>query len=427
MLDTVFVSGNNTGNFNCDGVNDHTEINAALKEAGQDGSPVYLKGSFRYVIDSPLLLYPDAVLEGDKNACLTVKNNSSLGRDVPLIKQVSPNQNNRGKIIIRGFEIDGNYSGNSKDPRGQSYRTLMWLYYDDVEVCNMYLHDSHNDGLKVQYSNNVHFHDNRVFKLGHEAMYAISCNNVISENNNVRTMTNTATRIRNTNHVIIRNNEVWTIFEEDAGGPGFQVERAGGVMNDIEIYNNNIHDTYGPGIWLVSSGGSAYPRSEVGGVRIHDNKFSRCGTHKTYDWLGGIVTSGFYDTVIENNVFDGCYGAGILIKKALGLQPNGNSGKYNTVVKNNIIKNTIKMKCGNGGQGIRNEAYSDHSVTSEGNYIFDNVSGPYFNVSGNDFLYPAPEKPEEPEKQAFLMFECTEEELKKIKETNPDRTILRRE
>jgi hypothetical protein len=379
-----------------------------------------LKGTEHYVIDSPLLLFKDTILEGDPTACITIKDNNTWGRDTPLIKQASPSQSNTGKIIIKGFEIDGNYSGNSSKPRGNSYYTLMWLYYDDVEVCNMYLHDSHNDGLKIQYSNSVHFHDNRVYKLGHEAMYCISCNNVISENNWVRTKTNTATRIRNTNHVKIRNNEVFTEFEEDGGGPGFQIERAGGIMNDIEIYNNNIHDTYGPGIWLVSSGGSAYPKSEVGGVRIHDNKFTRCGTHATYDWLGGIVTSGFYDTVIENNEFDGCYGAGVLIKKALGLQPNGNSGKYNTVVKNNIIKNTIKMKCGNGGQGIRNEAYSDHAVTSEGNYIFDNIAGSYYNASGNDF-YSAPM--EKPEKSTFLMLECTDDKLNKIKEMN--RTILR--
>lgn len=372
------------------------------------------------MIDSSLLLYKNTIFEGDKNAVLTIKNNNTWGRDVPLISQASPSQSNTGKIIIRGFEIDGNYAGNSSKPRGNSYYTLMWLYYDDVEISNMYLHDSHNDGLKIQYSNSVHFHDNRVYKLGHEAMYAISCQNVISENNNVRTMTNSATRIRNSNHVIIRNNEVWTIFEEDAGGPGFQIERAGGVMTDIEVYGNNIHDTYGPGIWLIASGGPTYTREEVHGVHIYNNTFSRCGTHATYDWLAGIETSGFYDTLIENNVFTGNYGAAVLVKNALGQKPNGVSGKYNTTVRNNKISGTIKMKCGVGGQGIRNESSGEHIVISEGNYIYDNEKGPYFNVSGNDF-YSAPV--EKPDKSTFLMLDCTEDELNKIKEIN--RTILR--
>jgi Disaggregatase related/Pectate lyase superfamily protein len=425
MGKTVYVSGDGSGDFNCDGKDDHIEINKAL--AYQIENPehsVYFKGKFKYTIDSPLQIGNNVILEGDPTACITIKNGNTWGRDTPLIQQKSPSQSNPSKIIIRDFEIDGNYAGNSNKPRGNSYHTLMWLYYSDVEVCNMYLHDSHNDGLKIQYSNNVHFHDNRVYKLGHEAMYCLTCNNVISENNNIRTMTNTATRIRNTNHVIIRNNEVWTVFEEDAGGPGFQIERTSGLMNDIEVYGNNIHDTYGPGIWLIGANDSPYTRDQVHGVHIHDNTFSRCGTHKTYDWLAGIITSGFYDTLIENNVFEGNYGAGVLIKNAFGLPAGGTSGKYNTIVRNNEITGTIKMKCGNGGQGIRNETPSTHTVTSEGNYIYENVGGAYYNVSSNnDYLYPPVDEPDKP---SYLLFECTESQIEDIKMKYPDKPILRK-
>ena len=68
----------------------------------------------------------------------------------------------------------------------------------------------------------------------------------------------------------------------------------------------------GPGIWLVGYG-KAYPREEAQNVRIHNNIFYNTGTNPSIDWVGGIVTSGFYDTLIENNVFDGVYHAAIAL------------------------------------------------------------------------------------------------------------------
>ena len=57
--------------------------------------------------------------------------------------------------------------------RGDGFDNLVMLYYDDIEVCNMYLHDSLGDGLRVKYSQNVKFHDNRIYMLGHDGLYAI--------------------------------------------------------------------------------------------------------------------------------------------------------------------------------------------------------------------------------------------------------------
>lgn len=418
----------------CDGSNDHKEINQALKDAGQDDSTVHFKGPFRYVIDSPLLMYKNTVLEGDKTAVLTIKDNSSLGKDVPLIKQASPSRTNKGKLTLRNFEIDGNYAGNSDDPRGKSFRTLMWFYYDDVEVYDMYLHDGHNDGLKVHYSNSVKFYRNKIYKLGHDALYALQCQNIDYYNNDCRTKTNSACRLYNSNHAKIHDNTIYTQFEEDAGGPGIQIQyiresNIDVIMDDIEVYNNKIYDTYGPGVWLIAYGNNntPYAKSEACNVHIHHNTFKGCGTHKTYDWLTGIETSGFYDTLIEDNVFDGCYGAAVLADYfSSGLAPDGKDGKYKIFVKNNTIKNTQKMKCGKGGQGLRNEYPETHTIISESNYIYDNEEGPYFNVSSTSDIYHAPDIPEIPGKPAFLMLECTEAELSEIEKTYPKRTILRK-
>ena len=310
----------------------------------------------------------------------------------------------------------------------------MWLYNVDIEVHHMNLQNSHNDGIKAMYAKSVSVHDNNIYKLGHEGLYAIKCDKVDYYNNTCRTKTNSACRLYNSNHAKIHDNKIYTEFEDDAGGPGIQIqyirEDKAQPMNDIEVYNNKIYDTYGPGIWLIANG-EPYAKWEAQGVHIHDNTFTGCGTHATYNWLAGIETSGFYDTLIERNVFDGCYGAAVMADYfSPGLAPTGTGGKYQIFVRNNIIKNTRRMKQGTGGQALRNEYPETHTIVSESNYIFDNEKGPYYNVtSGQDHLYPPPEKPEEPQepdRPAFLMLDCTEEELQDIKTLCKDKTIYRR-
>ena len=63
-------------------------------------------------------------------------------------------------------------------------------------------------------------------------------------------------------------------------------------MDDIEVYNNTIYNTYGPGIWLVGYDNS-YSTEEAQNVQIHHNIFYSTGTNPNIDWVGGIVTSGF--------------------------------------------------------------------------------------------------------------------------------------
>ena len=385
---TVYVSGDGSGDFNCDGKDDHVQINQALKYVKDNSAytTVYLKGPFTYVIDSPLLMYSNTILEGDSNAVITIEDDNSWGKDIPLIKQASPSKTNPGKIIIRGFEIDGNYEGNTDKPRGSSYHTLMWFYYDDVEVYNMYLHDSHNDGLKIKESNSVKFHDNKIYKLGHEGLYAIQCENIEYYNNTCRTKTNSACRLYNSNHAKIHDNIIYTEFESDAGGPGIQIQYirkdVAQPMNDIEVYNNTIYDTYGPGIWLIAYGES-YAKSEAANVHIHHNIFYDCGTQPNYDWVCGIVTSGFDNTTIENNVFDGNYHTAVALQAPFNLNPPGTG--YTTIVRNNIISNTKqrKYKPSGTGNGVVNYLTGTHSFILENNCFYNNTGGDYKNTDAS--------------------------------------------
>ena len=188
---------------------------------------------------------------------------------------------------------------------------IYFLNSKNIQVHDMYMHDGHGDGLKVERSSNIQFYNNKVYKLGHDGLYAIDCQNVEAWNNKITCRTNSGLRIWNSNHVKFHDNVIDSFYHWSAGGPGIQIQKSTGVMNDIEVYNNTIHNTYGPGIWLLGYGDS-YSKEEAQNVYIHHNIFYSTGTNPSIDWVGGIVTSGFYNTLVENNVFDGTYHAAVI-------------------------------------------------------------------------------------------------------------------
>jgi uncharacterized membrane protein len=401
----VYVSGDGSGDFNCDGKDDQVQINQALEFVAENSAytTVYLKGPFTYRLGDSLIIDSNTILEGDSNAVLTVHTDSLWAAEKPMIKQSNPKESTKGYIIIRGFEINGQADtlnskfASSKDVtelRGDGYYNMMLLYYDNVEISNMYLHDSLGDGLKVKYSQNVTFYDNRIYKLGHDGLFAIKCNNVDAWNNSVRCKTNSAVRIWNANHIKIHDNVIYTVYEPDAGGPGIQIQyikesSSPYIMDDIEVYNNTIYDTYGPGIWLIAYG-NAYAKTEAQNVHIHHNIFYGCGTHPTYNWVCGIETSGFNNTLIENNVFDGNYHAAVALQAALDLTPPGTG--YTTIVRNNIISNTKQRKYqpSGTGNGVVNYLTGTHSFILENNCFYNNTGGNYKNVKSTTEIYADP-------------------------------------
>jgi hypothetical protein len=164
-------------------------------------------------------------------------------------------------------------------------------------------------------------------------------------------------------------------------------------MNDIEVYNNTIHNTYGPGIWLLGYGNS-YPREEAQDVYIHHNIFYSTGTNPSIDWVGGVLTSGFYNTLIENNVFDGTYHAAII-----HMYPTGDSTNlspkdtgYTTIVRNNIIVNTLQRTKdpGGTGYGIINYLPETHSFVLENNCLYNNSAGDYRNARSTSDIHVDP-------------------------------------
>jgi Disaggregatase related len=371
----VYVTTDGSGDFNCDGTDDQVEINKALAYVAENPqfSTVYLRGHSTYVISNSIFIGSNTVFEGDPTAVIKLKDKAGWKEEKPLITQIDSagNQN----IIIKGFEIDGNHDNNSELDRGKGYYNLIhFVNSENIQVHDIYMHDSHGDGLKVSRSSNIQFYNNTVYKLGHDALYTISSSNVEAWNNNITSRTNSGLRVYNTNHVKFNNN---AIDSEGEGGAGIEVQKAdpSTVMDDIEICNNLLYETNAAGVWITGYG-SKYSKDSAKDVYIHHNKFYKTGTNQGADWAGGIVLNGFNNTLIENNLFDGCYGAAIAHKQVTNEFSAPGSG-YTTVVKNNIIVNTQPSHAAGKGYAIYNKLRNTHSFILENNCLSNNAGGNY--------------------------------------------------
>jgi hypothetical protein len=396
---TVFVAGDGSGDFNCDGSDDQVEINQALEYVAENPqfTAVHLKGPRTYVISDSIFIGSNTALEGDSTAVIKLANNAGWPPMKPLIQQMSNSGNDN--ITVRGFEVNGNYAGNSEITLGRGYYNIMYFNNcKNVKVSNMYVHDGMGDGLRIENSSDIRFYNNKVYKLGHDGLYAINCLMVDAWNNRITCRTDSGLRAWDSNHVKFHDNVIDSFYHWSAGGPGIQIEKSQGIVNDVEIYNNTIHDTYGPGIWLIGYEES-YPKKEAQNVHIYHNILYNTGTNPSIDWVGGIVTSGFYDTLIENNVFDGVYHAAIVhmypsvstgVDSGVDLSPQGKG--YTTIVRNNIIVNTQERANDlNGtGYGIINYLPKTHTFILENNCLYKNAGGNYKNANSTTDIYADP-------------------------------------
>lgn len=389
----IYVAGDGSGDFNCDGKDDHIQINEALKFVAENPeyTTVHLKGPFTYVVDDTLLIGSNTILEGESGAKIKLADHADWVTMKPMIQQM--NESGNENIVVRYLEIDGNHDRNTEVARGDGYYNMIYfIHCNNVKVHNMFMHDGHGDGLRLKFGENAEFYNNKIYKLGHEGFFAIEYMNIEAWNNTITCRTDSGIRIWNSNHVSFHDNAIDSFYDWSAGGPGIQIQKTAGVMDDIEIFDNIISNTYGPGIWLVNSDSSS-TSEDAKNVHIHHNIFYNTGTNPNIDWVGGIVTSGFHDTLIENNVFDSVYHAAIVQMYPAGstdLSPKGSG--YVTIVRNNIITNTLKRteQPEGTGYGVINSLSGTHDFVLENNCFYSNEAGDYKNANSTSDIHLNP-------------------------------------
>ncbi|MDD4250551.1 MAG: hypothetical protein PHT13_15815, partial [Methanosarcina sp.] len=111
----VYVSGSGGGNYNCDGTDDHIQIQQALTYAASNaGTTVYLKGPFTYNVDPNKMYVPShTTITGDSTAVIKL---TKLDPNFPTpsvtraIFQAA--ESTTQDITFHGFEIDANAKNN---------------------------------------------------------------------------------------------------------------------------------------------------------------------------------------------------------------------------------------------------------------------------------------------------------------------------
>ena len=370
----VYVDTDGSGDYNCDGTDDHVQINQALAFVGNTAGyyTVHLNSS-TYWIDATLNMYEDTTLQGDSDAEIKLIDEAGWNRNIPLIANEPGSSNN---FTIHGFEIDGN-SENQSVSRGDTFYNMMYFHNCfNITVTNMRLEWGTCDGLKVECiapyigtSAYITFTNNSVYKLGHDVLYVKRLNNVTVAHNDVFTRTNSAFRLSNSGNAKIYNN---TIHSEIAGwstGPGIELDKSTGYISEnVEIYNNTFYTLNGAGIWIVGIDTDDVIRGKD--VHIHHNIFYNVGQYwsDTGYSNAAIIIGQFNNTIVENNVIDDGGHAGIKYYVYSDMDAS-----FTTTVRNNII-----MNCDNNvAVGIWNYDDSKHEFISENNCIYGNTGGAY--------------------------------------------------
>ena len=403
---TVSVAGDGSGNFTCDGSDDQVEINQAFAYVAENPqfTTVYLKGPNTYVISDSIFIGNNMTLEGDPTAVIKLIDNADWPVFKPLITQMDITGIHG--VTIKGFEINGNHDNNLDKKKGFGYYDMTHFHNaKDIQVHDMYMHDGHGEGLVVKIGSNIQFYNNTVYKTGHNALYVEECQNVDAWNNKITVRTDSGLKSKDSNHIKFHDNVINSFYDWSAGGAGILISKATGIVDDVEVYNNNIQDTYGPGIWLIGSSKS-YTKDEAKNVHIYHNFLHNTGTNPSIDWVGGILTSGFYDTLIENNTIDGAYHGAIIHMYPIGgnihIYPTyNNTGHidlspkdtgYITIVRNNIIANTQERKKDpdGTGYGVINYLPKTHTFVLENNCLYNNYAGNYLNCTSTTDIYVYP-------------------------------------
>jgi len=378
---TVYVDTDGSGSYNCNGTNDEIEINEALTYIdGLGGGTVYLKGPNTYWIDATLNIGANTILTGDPTAEIKLIANAGWSSDVPMIANIGTDDD----ITITGFTIDGN-SENQDVSLGNGYYNLIYFdNADNIEVSHMRLEWGCGDGLKIRNGENIKFIHNDVYKLGHDALYALACSKVEHAYNTIFIRTNSGCRYSDgCTDSTIHDNLIYSSISGDSTGPAIQIattSTSNVVFDDIEIYNNRIHTTNGAGVWMSAN----YQDNVIHArdVYIHHNIFTNVGQYKTNTGYSNaaIILGDFDNTIIENNVFDD--GGHAAIKWYLRPDRRQQQTQFTTYVRNNIIMNSDGVSSVTGsGVGIwnTNPTYSEFVV--QNNDIYNNKNGQTYGES----------------------------------------------
>jgi len=374
---------------------DQGGINAALQSVYSSGGGVVHLNPGVYTITGQVQIGSNTRLEGDPNAIIQVSSSSSqwFTDGVGIIGAIQEPLNN---VEISGFQIEGNCqnfprefansgAGNHNAHRAIDLRASTGEFSNNISIHDIRICDFYSDGIHIAFAHSVFAYNNILINCQHDATFYVDCTGEIY-NNHIEGLTDDCIRFDNCPFLKIHDNFLTSYqgnhnngyFKDGANGiqggdEGFS--HGGGsdkpdYVDNVEIYNNVIQNMGLAGIQLDTVG-----KNDLERVYIHHNTIVNCGYESNAAWGSGISLSPWVSGVdIENNVFDGCYQASILVL--------GSIGQATASIRNNNILNTRgNGQASSGGLSSSIVGYGIYSATSAmaldvaGNYFSGNLKG----------------------------------------------------
>lgn len=380
---------------------------------------------------------------------------SIFGEQIPLIAPKYPTA--AEGLVFHDFKFDGRREYQAKVPKkngknwGLGYHNLFLLgslssvSYNNSKNCEFYNIDYKNslgDLLRVEGGTNISAHDITASRGGHDVIMYVAQDSEVY-NLKADMAVNAAVRTRSAKNIKIHDC-VLNGGTGEAYSPAIQIQATAEnwISENIEIYNNEIYGTYGPGVQVVGN------VQGTGLVHIHNNFFNGCGAMPASvnrPVTGSIVFDGF-PVKIENNTIVNSLGFGIVA----GDYDVGSVYTFEAGISKNIVVGTRKSyKVGTAsGTSIANLLGSRYSIDCRENCLYDNTNDLY-KVGNTNGIYADPcftdkyhlqdsspckqagrfpyDSSIENEKLTKLILTCTEERVDKMTKTltNPY-TVYRR-
>ncbi|WP_232308538.1 right-handed parallel beta-helix repeat-containing protein [Methanosarcina lacustris] len=270
-MQTITVAGDGSGDFNCDGKDDHVQINQALESAANNpGTTVHFKGPFTYVIGDSLLIGSDTILEGDSGVTIKLAKGLPVwgGRESSISEKKAMLMIRGGSasnVAIRSLTVDGSQSDYYSGVRlGTScYNMATIVNCNGLTIKNVTFQNGCNDAMLISKSSNIMMDTVTVNKCGHDGIYAYHVNGITVKNSKFINRTNSSVRLDSVTDGVMTNNECTT------SGGGYAGLELQGTLKNIEASGNNFHDLSAPAI--------VHLNTKETNVNIHDNRIENCG------------------------------------------------------------------------------------------------------------------------------------------------------
>jgi polygalacturonase len=251
----INVAGDGSGDFNCDGKDDHVQINQALESAANNpGTTVHLKGPFTYDIGDSLRIGSNTILEGESGATIKLAKGlpvwggrgSSISAEKAMLMIRGSSATD---VTIRNLNVDGSQSDY------YPHITLGWSSYNmatligcnGLTIRNVTFKNGCNDAMLMSKCSNVMIDTVTVNKCGHDGVYAYNINGITVKNSKFINRTNSSCRFYTVTDGVFANNDCTT---SGGGYAGLELE---GTVKNIEVYGNNFHGLAGPAIAHVNT------------------------------------------------------------------------------------------------------------------------------------------------------------------------------